>query len=189
MEFRPKRRRTATALLAGDFDLCHPRNISTSGVGLYRKRKRASVAVSEKASRVSATTNEMDTSNTHPSTSSAATSLWCARPANHIATIPRSFSVIHPPMSSPSSIPKPSSTSSTSRTSSNRPHTLNNNEDFGCQPASSVQRKPQKKRVAVKKGGLRDHHLLASMGYLCCKKEGRGVARVSTPSVLEKTDR
>ncbi|KAF8629034.1 hypothetical protein AX15_003594 [Amanita polypyramis BW_CC] len=85
-----------------------------------------------------------------------ASSFWRARPAIHIATMQRSVSVTPPPISSPpplastsTSTPAPSTSVGTSRTSSKRPHTPDEEEKFD--PTPSVP-KPRKKRVAVKKG-------------------------------------
>ena len=87
-------------------------------------------------------------------------SFWRARPAIHIATMQRSVSVTPPPTSpvllpsTPDSTPGPSISSSTSRTSSKRPHTPDDGEDFGSQHHSVVSAPPQprKRRAAVKKG-------------------------------------
>lgn len=87
---------------------------------------------------------------------------WRARPAIHIATLQRSVSVTPPPCtspihlhSSPVSTPGPSLSSSTSRTSSKRPRTPDDDEELdsheltGSSPAPT---QPRKKRVPVKKG-------------------------------------
>jgi len=87
-------------------------------------------------------------------------SFWRARPAIHIATMQRSVSVTPPPTSpmllpsTPDSTPGPSISSSTSRTSSKRPHTPDDGEEFDSHhPAGSmVSPQARKKRVAVKKG-------------------------------------
>jgi hypothetical protein len=78
---------------------------------------------------------------------------WRARPAIHIATNQRSMSVTPPPMPlSPQSTPGPSS-STTSVTSSKRPHTPED-DDFDITPMKAESSRPpqKKKRVAVKKG-------------------------------------
>lgn len=84
-------------------------------------------------------------------------SFWAARPAIHIATMQRSVSVTPPPgsspmhfLSTPSSTPGPSNSSSTSRTSSKRPRTPDDDEDFDVKPGFDSQ--PRRKRSAAKKG-------------------------------------
>jgi hypothetical protein len=122
-------RRTATTLLAGDFDVRPPRDVLTSllnGVGPYklvekdeesrrsrrrerkereRGKKRARTALAPHsdsnpdATTPTASTSKLDTAPPQPSTSGAS-SFWRARPAIHIATMQRSVSVTPPPMPS-----------------------------------------------------------------------------------------
>ena len=81
------------------------------------------------------------------------------RPTIHIPAMQRSFSITPSPPSSPQfmrscspdSTPGPSVSSSTSRTSSRRPHTPDDDEGLTLRPPTPSQR-PRKKRVAVKKG-------------------------------------
>lgn len=86
-----------------------------------------------------------------------ASSFWRARPAIHIATMQRSVSVTPPPVSSPppfastsTSTPAPSTSLGTSRTSSKRPHTPDEEEKYI--PSSASEPRLRKKRVAVRKG-------------------------------------
>ncbi|KAF8345269.1 hypothetical protein F5887DRAFT_967442 [Amanita rubescens] len=86
----------------------------------------------------------------------SASSFWRARPAIHIATMQRSVSVTPPPTSSPppfastsTSTPAPSTSLGTSRTSSKRPHTPDEEQKFD---PLSLETRPRKKRVAVRKG-------------------------------------
>jgi hypothetical protein len=88
-----------------------------------------------------------------PSSSSA----WGSRPVLHLATTQRSVSVTPPPMpSSPPTTPGPSISSSTSRTSSKRPHTPGDDSDLddshSTNTASPTERRPRKKRPAARKG-------------------------------------
>jgi hypothetical protein len=87
----------------------------------------------------------------------SASSFWRARPAIHIATMQRSVSVTPPPTSSPppyastsTSTPAPSTSLGTSRTSSKRPHTPDEEQKYD--PTLSLEQRPRKKRVAVRKG-------------------------------------
>jgi len=185
-----RRRRTATAVLAGEFDPRPKRFVLTAllnGVPANqaveveertkrdkkkekrdrdkeRKRGKAAAARESKddgssaqaeASTSSASIPPVKTSLTAPpvQTMPAASSFWRARPAIHIASMQRSVSVTPPPMaSSPISTPGPSISSSTSRTSSKRPFTPDDEEEL--QPASAPPRpkQPPKKRIATKKG-------------------------------------
>jgi hypothetical protein len=104
--------------------------------------------------------NHASTSSLPPvPTAGSTSSFWRARPAIHIATMQRSVSVTPPPTwpmllpSTPDSTPGPSISSSTSRTSSKRPHTPDDGEGFDSQH-HTVSAPPQhrKRRVAVKKG-------------------------------------
>ncbi|THH17559.1 hypothetical protein EW146_g3286 [Bondarzewia mesenterica] len=84
-------------------------------------------------------------------------SLWGARPVVHLATIQRSVSVTPPPMpeSSPPTTPGPSISSSTSRTSSKRPHTPYEDDDLNNAQSiafNSPEPRPRKKRAAARKG-------------------------------------
>src|ERR1700722_5243516 len=190
--FHPyKRRRTATTILAGDFDARPPRDVLTNllnGVGPYkvvekeedtrrskkkekrdrdreRKRAKAAAKAREKAvwemdatTTMGASSSKMPPPLPHASTSGTS-SFWRARPAIHIATMHRSYSVTPPPMplspaaiASAASTPGPSSSSSTSRTSSKRPRTPNDDEDLGRRHTKLTISPKRKKRVAVKKG-------------------------------------
>src|ERR1700761_1370394 len=91
-------------------------------------------------------------------TAASTSSFWRARPAIHIATMQRSVSVTPPPFTSPlllpstpASTPGPSISSSTSRTSSKRPRTPDDGEDFALDMSSGPPR-PRKQRSAAKKG-------------------------------------
>jgi hypothetical protein len=120
------RRRTATAVLAGHFDLRPPRDVLTSllnGVGPYevvekdedprrtlksegkeeRKRVRAGKAretftTESGAMAVSANARRTESHTAQQPSTSGASSFWRARPAIHIATMQRSISVTPPPM-------------------------------------------------------------------------------------------
>ncbi|KAH9171373.1 hypothetical protein EDB89DRAFT_1972295 [Lactarius sanguifluus] len=88
-----------------------------------------------------------------PSSSSA----WGSRPVLHLATTQRSVSVTPPPMpSSPPTTPDPSVSSSTSRTSSKRPHTPGDDSDLDESHAANSDTPPaprsRKKRPAARKG-------------------------------------
>jgi len=80
------------------------------------------------------------------------------RPTIHIPAMQRSFSITPSPPSSPhyirscslGSTPGPSMSSSTSRTSSKRLHTPDDDEGLSLRPPSTP--RPRKKRIAVKKG-------------------------------------
>ncbi|KAI9567536.1 hypothetical protein HD554DRAFT_2107944 [Boletus coccyginus] len=187
-----RQRRTATTVLAGDFDLRPARDVLTSllnGVGPYKevekdesghrsrkrerkerdreKRKKAAANVPEKKPTVESTTRSTPALPVPPAPSQSVSapviqpsSFWRARGTSHrptiyIATMQRSVSVTPPPMaSSPRSTPGPSDWSSTSRTSSKRPRTPDDDSD-ATEPAVATTPTPQaprKKRVAVKKG-------------------------------------
>lgn len=203
-----RQRRTATSVLAGDFDYRTPRerDVLTSvlnGVPKYplvekveedeerraRKRERkerehakkrpkpapkpadkarpplptasasTSTALPPAASRLSPT----------PRASNTPSSFWQARPAINIVAGQRSVSVTPPPMpSSPPDTPGPSTSSVTSRTSSKRPRTPGDDEDFddrGRSRSHSVMSstpplttsapvvpRPRKRRAAARKG-------------------------------------
>ncbi|KAI5996210.1 hypothetical protein EDD15DRAFT_2387232 [Pisolithus albus] len=175
-----QRRRTATDVLAGNFDIRPPRDVLTSllnGVGPYkvvekdeemrRSRKRDKERERDKErrerekKRASLTTADKRPSADLRMHSAQTSSFWRARgtsqrPTINIATNQRSVSVTPPPMaSSPRSTPGPSSSSVTSRTSSKRPRTPYDDgpldEPFVVTPPPP-QPPPRKKRVAVKKG-------------------------------------
>ncbi|KAN0084388.1 hypothetical protein V8E55_007892 [Tylopilus felleus] len=189
-----RRRRTATAVLAGDFDLRPARDVLTSllnGVGPYkevekdesvrrsRKREKRERDREKKMKAVARlpdrkTTTDSTTRSTPalpvptaPSSQSVSTptiqpsSFWRARgashrPTIHIATMQRSVSVTPPPMaSSPRSTPGPSDWSTTSRTSSKRPRTPDD-DAYATEPGVVTTPPPtssqRKKRVAVRKG-------------------------------------
>ncbi|KAJ7359265.1 hypothetical protein DFH08DRAFT_769152 [Mycena albidolilacea] len=189
----PKRaRRTATTVLAGDFDVRPPRDVLTSllnGVGPYtplqrldddevrrqrkrekkereRERKRARLAAMAENPHgggvdavAAAAPNAFSIS--MPQTSAATKAFWHARPSIHIATMQRSVSVTPPPFTSPlllpstpASTPGPSNSSSTSRTSSKRPRTPDDYEDFLRSDHVHVEKPsvPRKPRASAKKG-------------------------------------
>lgn len=94
---------------------------------------------------------------------SGTSSFWRARPSIQIASCQRSVSVTPPPVSSPlfahssrTSTPGPSNSSSTSRTSSKRPHTPDDYDYLNSHELSmstgSPSQQARRKRVAVKKG-------------------------------------
>ena len=97
-----------------------------------------------------------------PTATLTTSSFWRARPTIHIPAIQRSVSVTPSPPSSPrlpnftpGSTPGPSISSSTSRTSSKRPRTPEDDEVIGSQSGSQsapLAPPPRKKRVAAKKG-------------------------------------
>ncbi|KAG8216743.1 hypothetical protein J3R82DRAFT_6957 [Butyriboletus roseoflavus] len=193
LNLHKRQRRTATAVLAGDFDLRPARDVLTSllnGVGPYkdvekdegmrrsrkrerkerdreRKKKAAAKALdkrptAEPTARFTpalpmppAPTQSVSTPLIQPS------SFWRARgmnhrPTIHIATMQRSVSVTPPPMpSSPRSTPGPSDWSTTSRTSSKRPRTPDD-DAHATEPTVATSPPPvpqqRKKRVAVRKG-------------------------------------
>ena len=86
----------------------------------------------------------------------SSSSAWGSRPVLHLATTQRSVSVTPPPMpSSPPTTPGPSISSSTSRTSSKRPHTPGDDSDLDGSHADNStpqQSRPRKKRPASRKG-------------------------------------
>ncbi|KAI0052091.1 hypothetical protein FA95DRAFT_52201 [Auriscalpium vulgare] len=175
-------RRTATSVLAGDCDPRPARDVLTSvlnGVPVYKaveldeeakreqrrerkeraqEKKRAKLAAAQRdepaaPEAVSAPPPVPPTPVEHhvePSTS------WGSRPVLHLATTLRSSSVTPPPMpSSPPTTPGPSISSSTSRTSSKRPHTPMDHDDYdeGSDRASGTPpSRPRKKRLASRKG-------------------------------------
>jgi hypothetical protein len=189
-----RRRRSATAVLAGEFDPRPARFVLTAllnGVPANqsveteektkrdkkkekrerdreRKRQKAAAAremkergfVSAEASTSStpapvvAVPNKISISAPLAHSMPTASSFWRARPAIHIASMQRSISITPPPMpSSPVSTPGPSISSSTSRTSSKRPYTPDDDEELDLKPVMpSRPKEPPKKRVAVKKG-------------------------------------
>ena len=195
LPFNPykRQRRTATAVLSGDFDIRPARDVLTSllnGVGPYKevekddsvrrsrkrerkerdreKRKKAAEKVSEKKPTVEPTTRSTPALPVPPAPTQSVSapvmqpsSFWRARGTNHrptihIATMQRSVSVTPPPMaSSPRSTPGPSDWSTTSRTSSKRPRTPDD-DTYDTEPTVATpppSAPPQrKKRVAVKKG-------------------------------------
>ncbi|KAJ7598728.1 hypothetical protein C8J56DRAFT_1010865 [Mycena floridula] len=158
-------RRNATAVMAGAFDPRPSRDVLTSllnGVEPYKvvekdeeerrirrrerkerekERRKAKAAARARASTPAASTSSAPVVQSHRKGPS---SFWAARPSIHIATMQRSVSISPPPpeMSppplpyTPSSTPGPSISSSTSRTSSKRPHTPNDFEfdDYDIKP-------------------------------------------------------
>ena len=97
-----------------------------------------------------------------PVASASTSSFWRARPTIHIPAIQPSVSVTPSPTSSPhpldftpGSTPGPSISSSTSRTSSKRPRTPQDDEFIGSQSRTQpapLPAPPRKKRVAARKG-------------------------------------
>jgi len=133
-----------------------------------RKRQKALLKaqqITDMESHATIDPNLPSTSSIQPAATAGNTSsFWRVRPAIHIATMQRSVSVTPPPTSpmlfpsTPDSTPGPSNSSSTSRTSSKRPHTPDDDEELDSQhPNVSIVSpppppQPRKKRVAVKKG-------------------------------------
>ncbi|CCL99201.1 uncharacterized protein FIBRA_01216 [Fibroporia radiculosa] len=190
----PKRRRTATSVLSGDFDPRPPRDVLTSllnGVSMYkeveqleevrrsrkRKDKEREKEDLEREKKRAKTTPKPPKLPPLPAASTSlpvapsagvpkrptaitapvASSFWRARPAIHIASATRSVSVTPPPMdSSPPPTPGPSISSTTSATSSKRPHTPDDGEDIRSrhrsETATPPPNRPRKKRTAVRKG-------------------------------------
>ncbi|KAF9239887.1 hypothetical protein BU15DRAFT_61802 [Melanogaster broomeanus] len=184
-----RQRRTATSVLAGDFDLRPPRDVLTSllnGVGPYKevekeeemrrsrkrernerdkeRKKKAAAKVSEKKPTVETATRSASAlpapsapSQTHSVPAVRPSSFWRARgtsqrPTIHIVTMQKSVSVTPPPEpSSPRSTPGPSDWSTTSRTSSKRPRTPDD-DAHAVDPDVATSPQQRKKRVAVKKG-------------------------------------
>ncbi|KAF7983461.1 hypothetical protein HWV62_12942 [Athelia sp. TMB] len=185
-----RQRRTATAVLAGEFDPRPKRFVLTTllngvpanqaveaeertkrdkkkekrdrdrekkreKVGAIREAKGNGSSGQAEASTSCVVAAPPKTSITAPPAPSmpVASSFWRARPAIHIASMQRSISVTPPPMpSSPISTPGPSISSSTSRTSSKRPFTPDDEEELQSASAPPRPRQPPKKRVATKKG-------------------------------------
>ena len=183
-----RRRRTATSVMAGDFDPRPPRDVLTSllnGVPRYalvesaddmkREKRRDKKARESLKKRAKSAQDEpvIGDSNAHhdivpsiadttfhskdflfdPSSSSA----WGSRPVLRLATTQRSVSVTPPPMpSSPPTTPGPSISSSTSRTSSKRPHTPDDDSDLDeshyIDGELTAPPRPRKKRPAARKG-------------------------------------
>lgn len=190
LQFNPHKRyrRTATAVLAGEFDLRPARDVLTSllnGVGPYkdvekdeavrrsRKRERKErdkerkKKAAPKAPTVEPTARSTPAIPVPPAPTQSVSapviqpsSFWRARgtshrPTIHIATMQRSVSVTPPPMaSSPRSTPGPSDWSTTSRTSSKRPLTPDDDTHAGEPTVATSSPTPahRKKRVAVRKG-------------------------------------
>ncbi|KAH7886851.1 hypothetical protein F5I97DRAFT_1808203 [Phlebopus sp. FC_14] len=186
-----RRRRTATSVLAGDFDPRPARDVLTSllnGVGPYKevekeqemrrsrkkerrerdrekRRAKALAKAPEKQPSADSATKSTSAPAAPSHTVSAPviqpSSFWRAvgtshRPTIHIATMQRSVSITPPPMaSSPRSTPGPSDSSTTSRTSSKRPRTPDDDvrasEPAVASPPTPLP-PPRKKRVAVRKG-------------------------------------
>lgn len=186
-----RRRRTATSVLAGDFDPRPARDVLTSllnGVPRYtavesaddmkRERRRDKKARESVKKRAKSVQNEpvngesgahRDTipsiadTTLHPKDflfDASTSSTWGSRPVLRLATTQRSVSVTPPPMpSSPPTTPGPtmSISSSTSRTSSKRPHTpgddsdLDDSHDIDPEVPPSLHRH-RKRRPATRKG-------------------------------------
>ncbi|KZP26941.1 hypothetical protein FIBSPDRAFT_1040435 [Athelia psychrophila] len=186
-----RHRRTATAVLAGEFDPRPKRFVLTAllnGVPANQsleaeertkrekkrekrdrdremKKEKAAAAreAKDKDSAVQAEASSSSVTTVAPTKTSisappaqtlpVASSFWRARPAIHIASMQRSISVTPPPMpSSPVSTPGPSMSSSTSRTSSKRPFTPDDDDELHTVSAPARPREPPRKRAATKKG-------------------------------------
>jgi hypothetical protein len=186
-----RRRRTATSVLAGDFDPRPTRDVLTSllnGVPRYtavesaddlkrerRRDKKARESVKKRAKSVQNgpvngesgahrdTIPSIADTTLHPKDflfDASTSSTWGSRPVLRLATTQRSVSVTPPPMpSSPPTTPGPtmSISSSTSRTSSKRPHTPGDDSDFDESHAIDSEVAPllhrhRKKRATTRKG-------------------------------------
>ena len=184
-----RRRRTATSVLAGDFDPRPTRDVLTSlhnGVPRYtavestadlkRERRRSKKARESVKKRAKSAQEEPvnGESGAHHDTipsiadttlhandflfNTSSSSAWGSRPVLRLATTQRSVSVTPPPMpSSPPTTPGPSISSSTSRTSSKRPHTPGDDdsdldESDGITEVAPLRRRSRKKRPAARKG-------------------------------------
>jgi hypothetical protein len=196
----PHRRRTATAVLAGEFDEKPPRDVLTSvlnGVPVYEAveikpsgvkeestvvagehgRRRANEASGigrahetaaplppaalAPSTRVAASFHAPSTSSRQSSgTPRASPAIGLAangRPAIHMITSQRSRSVTPPPPimpPSPISTPEPSMNSS-SRASSKRPRTPDDDEELDTRPGTSTSplpRPPKRRRAVARKG-------------------------------------
>ncbi|TFY50584.1 hypothetical protein EVG20_g11439 [Dentipellis fragilis] len=190
-----RQRRTATSVLAGEFDPRPTRDVLTSllnGVPVYADVERAEQEMMEKKRKEKserdkgkskakpgpkprdrlptvegdlpatpdATTPIIRAPSRPPAISAPIPLSWGARPAIQLQATQRSISVTPPPMpSSPPTTPGPSISSSTSRTSSKRPHTPTDGydsfrtRDFDSKsPQPGVPHHQRKKRVAVRKG-------------------------------------
>jgi len=183
-----RRRRTATSVLAGEFDPRPPRDVLTSllnGVPRYtlvesavdmkrerRREKKARESIKKRAKSVhdepvngasgahhdivpSIADTTLHSNDFLFDTSSSST--WGSRPVLRLATTQRSVSVTPPPMpSSPPTTPGPSISSSTSRTSSKRPHTPGDDSDLDDEhtvmEGSPALSRSRKKRPAARKG-------------------------------------
>ena len=184
-----RRRRTATSVLAGDFDPRPTRDVLTSllnGVPRYtavesaddmkRERRRDRKAREYAKKRAKSVQNgpvngesgahrdnvpSIADTTLHPKDflfDTSTSSTWGSRPVLRLATTQRSVSVTPPPMpSSPPTTPGPSISSSTSRTSSKRPHTpgddsdLDDSHDIASEVRPSLPR-PRKRRSTTRKG-------------------------------------
>ncbi|EKM57543.1 uncharacterized protein PHACADRAFT_26207 [Phanerochaete carnosa HHB-10118-sp] len=199
-----KRRRSATSVLAGDFDTRPQRDVLTSllnGVPVYKAVEKAEEEEDRRARKKERRERDKDKKRVRlptkpadkqplpvpststsasvplaapappkrpphappraPSASTSMSSFWQARPTINIATMQRSRSVTPPPMpSSPPTTPGPSISSSTSATSSKRPHTPDDGEDVSHRgrsvgtgsPPPPPAPKLRKKRIAARKG-------------------------------------
>ncbi len=184
-----RRRRTATSVLAGDFDPRPARDVLISllmnGVSRYtadesaddikRERRRDKKARESVKKRAKSAQNvpvngesgaHRDTipsiadTTLHPKDflfDTPTSSTWGSRPVLRLATTQRSVSVTPPPMpSSPPTTPGPSISSSTSRTSSKRPHTPGDDSDLDESHDIDSEVPPlprsRKKRPAARKG-------------------------------------
>ncbi|EIW78373.1 hypothetical protein CONPUDRAFT_83804 [Coniophora puteana RWD-64-598 SS2] len=183
-------RRTATNVLAGDFDPRPTRDVLTSvlNIGSYasekdeearrlrreekkkEKEKRREKVAADKAPETDSATSgaplpqapQNTTMPAPPPRQSQPHSFWRSsntsrapsdRPTIQIATLQRPRSVTPPPMpSSPQSTPGPSSPGGTSRTSSKRPHTPDDDEDLNSSFMASLLPRQRKKRYAARKG-------------------------------------
>lgn len=186
-----KRRRTATTVLAGDFDPRPPRDVLTSllnGVGPYkpiegdveeRRKKKEERRAQEREQRrlkkqqaraerapevarkqslghgaVASASGHSTPSRSTPTVNNSTSSFWRTR--GPVVQAERSVSPSPPPDFYNPPTPGPSVTSSTSRTSSKRPHTPE--DGYSIYDAIMVSPPPQsipkqrKKRVAARKG-------------------------------------
>ncbi|KAG6918360.1 hypothetical protein DXG01_015009 [Tephrocybe rancida] len=186
-----KMRRTATSVMAGDFDIRPPRDAFTcllNGVPRYKpveneeevarkaeKRKRKELVALEAQKASSSHTVDFDATTAtscpnprldipHTKTSgfwpvdslpTRPTFSASARPRIELRTAQRSVSITPPPtsptmfLSTPASTPGPSDSSSTSRMSSKRPHTPDDEDELQLRPFPPTR---GRKKPAVKKG-------------------------------------
>jgi hypothetical protein len=167
-----RRRRTATSVLAGDFDPRPPRDVLTSllnGVGPYkaveddretkrvkkkekrerdRERKRQKRKAEMEAKASNAALQSIVTADANDKSlvqkPSKASPFWHSRPTIQLSTYQRSTSVTPPPMPpSPEATPQPSISSSTTRTSYKRLYTPGDDEDLNSHQIDSSPSPPR----------------------------------------------